>query len=126
MVAGPTWPNRVFVHTGTSLGYTTNSIGNNWDQRRLLRFLGRGFGFIEPCDGAEHVVVYISQIVAGGELRRRLGFFVISPILGCRFPWGPLPVPIAAFCARRNWSIFCGLYRGQSFAKGEPNESKHH
>jgi phospholipase C len=29
---GPTWPNRVFVHTGTSLGYTTNSMGNNWDQ----------------------------------------------------------------------------------------------
>ena len=34
----------------------------------------------------------------------------------------PLPVPIAAFCAHRNWSIFCGLYRGQSFAKGEPNQ----
>jgi phospholipase C len=32
---GPTWPNRVFVHTGTSLGYTTNSMGNNWDQRTL-------------------------------------------------------------------------------------------
>lgn len=32
---GPTWPNRVFVHTGTSLGYTTNSVGNNWDQRTL-------------------------------------------------------------------------------------------
>jgi phospholipase C len=29
---GPTWPNRVFAHTGTSLGYTTNSMGNRWDQ----------------------------------------------------------------------------------------------
>ena len=94
--------------------------------RGLLRFfnLGRGFGFIELCDGVEHVVVYISQIFAGGELRRRLGFFVISPILGFRFPRGPLPVPIVAFCARRNWSIFCGLYRGQSFAKCEPNEAE--
>ena len=32
---GPTWPNRVFVHTGTSLGYVTNSIGNQWGQTTL-------------------------------------------------------------------------------------------
>jgi phospholipase C len=25
---GLTWPNRAFMHTGTSLGYTTNSMGN--------------------------------------------------------------------------------------------------
>jgi phospholipase C len=37
---GPTWPNRVFVHTGTSLGYTTNSVGNNWDQWTLYDLLG--------------------------------------------------------------------------------------
>jgi len=37
---GPTWPNRVFVHTGTSLGYTTNSMGNNWDQWTLYDLLG--------------------------------------------------------------------------------------
>jgi phospholipase C len=36
---GPTWPNRVFVHTGTSLGYTTNSIGNNWNQTTLYELL---------------------------------------------------------------------------------------
>jgi phospholipase C len=32
---GPTWPNRVFAHTGTSLGYTTNSVANNWNQTTL-------------------------------------------------------------------------------------------
>jgi len=37
---GPTWPNRIFVHTGTSLGYTTNSMGNNWDQWTLYDLLG--------------------------------------------------------------------------------------
>jgi phospholipase C len=36
---GPTWPNRVFAHTGTSLGYTTNSIGNNWNQTTLYEVL---------------------------------------------------------------------------------------
>jgi phospholipase C len=36
---GPTWPNRVFVHTGTSLGYTTNSVGNNWDQTTIYELL---------------------------------------------------------------------------------------
>lgn len=36
---GPTWPNRVFVHTGTSLGYTTNSMGNVWDQTTLYEML---------------------------------------------------------------------------------------
>ena len=36
---GPTWPNRVFVHTGTSLGYTTNSVGNKWDQETLYELL---------------------------------------------------------------------------------------
>ena len=36
---GPTWPNRIFVHTGTSLGYTTNSVGNNWDQTTLYELL---------------------------------------------------------------------------------------
>jgi phospholipase C len=37
---GPTWPNRVFAHTGTSLGYTTNSMGNIWDQWTLYDLLG--------------------------------------------------------------------------------------
>lgn len=36
---GPTWPNRIFVHTGTSLGYTTNSVGNNWNQETLYELL---------------------------------------------------------------------------------------
>ena len=36
---GPTWPNRVFAHTGTSLGYTTNSIFNAWDQTTLYDLL---------------------------------------------------------------------------------------
>jgi phospholipase C len=36
---GPTWPNRVFVHTGTSLGHTTNSVGNNWNQETLYQLL---------------------------------------------------------------------------------------
>ena len=51
--------------------------------RGLLRFfnLGRDFGFIELCDGVEHVVVYISQIVAGGELRVS---DVLTPSCGAR------------------------------------------
>ena len=28
------------MHTGTSLGYTTNSVGNNWDQETLYDLLG--------------------------------------------------------------------------------------
>jgi phospholipase C len=36
---GPTWPNRIFVHTGTSLGYTTNSVGNDWDQTTIYELL---------------------------------------------------------------------------------------
>jgi phospholipase C len=36
---GPTWPNRIFVHTGTSLGYTTNSVANNWNQETLYQLL---------------------------------------------------------------------------------------
>jgi phospholipase C len=43
---GPTWPNRVFVHTGTSLGYTTNSILNVWDQTTLYQLLdARGISY---------------------------------------------------------------------------------
>jgi phospholipase C len=36
---GPTWPNRVFAHTGTSRGYTTNSMGNRWDQPSVYDLL---------------------------------------------------------------------------------------
>ena len=89
-----------------------------------LRFFnpGRDFWFIELCD----FFVHISQIVAGGEPRRRRGFFVIPLILGCRFPRGTtFASPIVAFCGGRNWSIFSGLNRGQSLAKCEPDNSEH-
>ncbi|MHC2385656.1 hypothetical protein ACVMFA_002216 [Bradyrhizobium liaoningense] len=36
---GPTWPNRVFAHTGTSKGYTNNGLGNNWDQTTVYEVL---------------------------------------------------------------------------------------
>src|SRR4029077_9862036 len=90
-----------------------------------LRFFnpGRDFWFIELCD----FFVHISQIVAGGEPRRRRGFFIIPLILGCRFPRGTtFANPIVACCGGRNWSIFSGLNRGQSLAKCEPDNSEHH
>lgn len=34
-IPGPTWPNRVFVHTGTSKGYVNNGFSNIWDQTTL-------------------------------------------------------------------------------------------
>jgi len=36
---GPTFPNRVFMHTGTSLGYTDNSLANEWVQTSIYTFL---------------------------------------------------------------------------------------
>jgi phospholipase C len=36
---GPTFPNRVFMHTGTSLGYTDNSLANEWIQTSIYKFL---------------------------------------------------------------------------------------
>lgn len=38
-IPGPTWPNRVFVHTGTSKGYVNNSVFNNWDQTTIYQVL---------------------------------------------------------------------------------------
>ena len=38
-IPGPTWPNRVFMHTGTSKGYVNNGISNNWDQTTLYQVL---------------------------------------------------------------------------------------
>ena len=37
---GPTFANRVFMHTGTSRGYTTNSPSNEWDQMSIYDLLG--------------------------------------------------------------------------------------
>ena len=37
---GPTFANRIFMHTGTSKGYTTNSPSNEWDQMSIYDFLG--------------------------------------------------------------------------------------
>jgi phospholipase C len=37
---GPTFANRVFMHTGTSKGYTTNSPSNDWDQMSIYDLLG--------------------------------------------------------------------------------------
>ena len=37
---GPTFANRVFMHTGTSKGYTTNSPSNEWDQMSIYDLLG--------------------------------------------------------------------------------------
>ena len=37
---GPTFANRVFMHTGTSRGYTTNSPGNRWTQMSIYDLLG--------------------------------------------------------------------------------------
>jgi phospholipase C len=37
---GPTFANRVFMHTGTSRGYTTNSPANAWTQTSIYDVLG--------------------------------------------------------------------------------------
>jgi len=36
---GPTWPNRCFVHTGTSLGFTDMNSLHYWDQTTLYQLL---------------------------------------------------------------------------------------
>ena len=37
---GPTFANRIFMHTGTSRGFTTNSPGNAWTQMSIYDLLG--------------------------------------------------------------------------------------
>jgi phospholipase C len=57
---GPTWPNRIFVHTGTSLGYVTNSTHNVWDQTTVYQLLeAMGISFKVYCGDGDISQTYV-------------------------------------------------------------------